>query len=373
MDRFSTLYRIEAADEEDARARALDIALEQTLEIPRDAVPKGYIEDTMLGRLEDLAASGDGAWHARISYSDDDIGGDFLQLLNIIFGNSSIKAGVKALSIELSDGIRTICPGPRFGAEGLRTRAGITSGPLLMSAIKPVGLPTRDLARLAHDFALGGMHYVKDDHGLASQATAPFSERLLACVDAVAEANARSGGHCSFVPNITASGGATLDNAHRAKLAGAGAVMVAPALAGMDVVYQLSRDPDFGLPIVTHPAFGGANVVAGSSGFSHALYYGQIHRLMGADAVVFPNFGGRFGFSQAECQSIARAGLGPMDHLKPMIPAPGGGMSIDKVDIMQSAYGDDIMYLIGGALLRAPEGVVAATQALVEKVRGTSS
>lgn len=371
MDRFSVRYRIEAADEAEARARALDVALEQTLEIPRDAVPKGYVEDVMLGRLDGLAA-GEGAFVAEISYSDDDIGGDFLQLLNVVFGNSSIKPGIKALSLSLSDGIAAICSGPRFGAEGLRRQAGITSGPLIMSAIKPVGLPTADLAKLAHDFALGGMHYVKDDHGLASQKTSPFAERLAACIDAVGEANAKTGGQCRFVPNVTAAGGKTYDNAMQAQEAGAGAVMLAPALAGMDIAYQLSRDPDFNLPIVTHPAFGGANVVGGHCGFSHGLYYGQISRLMGADAVVFPNFGGRFGFTQDECLSIARAGLEPFGALGSTLPAPGGGMSIDKVDAMKSVYGDDIMYLVGGALLRAPEGVVSATRRLVERTLGTT-
>lgn len=371
MDRFAVRYRIEASDEADARARALDIALEQTLEIPRDAVPKGYIEDVLLGRLESLEA-GEGAFVAAISYSDDDVGGDFLQLLNVVFGNSSIKAGVKALGMTVSEGIAAICPGPRFGAQGLRGRAGVVSGPLIMSAIKPVGLTSAELARLAGQFALGGMHYVKDDHGLANQKNAPFAERLRACVDAVAEANVRTGGRCSFVPNVTASGGGTLDNAWEAREMGAGAVMVAPSLAGMDAAYQLSRDPDFGLPVVTHPAFGGANVVGGSCGFSHALYYGQIHRLMGADAVVFPNFGGRFGFTREECVSIARAGLDPWGSLKPMLPAPGGGMSIDRVEAMESAYGDDIMYLVGGALLKAPEGVVEATRRLVERIRKTA-
>ena len=372
MDRFSVRYRIEAVNEAEARARALDIALEQTLEIPRDVVPKGYVEDVMLGRLEGLAAADGDAFGAEISYSDDDIGGDFLQLLNIVFGNSSIKPGIKALAMTLSDGIAAICPGPRFGAEGLRRQAGVEAGPLIMSAIKPVGLSTRDLARLAHDFALGGMHYVKDDHGLASQAASPFAERLTACVEAVGEANAKTGGRCLFVPNVTAAGGRTYENAMKAQETGAGAVMLAPALAGMDIAYQLSRDPAFNLPIVTHPAFGGANVVGGHCGFSHALYYGQISRLMGTDAVVFPNFGGRFGFTKEECLSIARAGLDPFGSLGRTLPAPGGGMSIVKVDEMRSVYGDDIMYLVGGALLQAPEGVASATRRLVEKVRAAA-
>ncbi|MCA0394439.1 MAG: MATE family efflux transporter, partial [Proteobacteria bacterium] len=129
-----------------------------------------------------------------------------------------------------------------------------------------------------------GLHYVKDDHGLVDQKTAPFSERLKACVEAVGEANAKSGGRTSFVPNITGPAGVILERAKEAEAAGAGAVMIAPALAGYDVARTLAADPDFSLPIVAHPAFSGANVVSPDCGFSHRAFYGTLHRLMGADA-----------------------------------------------------------------------------------------
>ena len=105
------------------------------------------------------------------------MGEDFLQFLNIVFGNSSIKPGLKVEDISPSPGVLALCKGPRHGIAGLRARAGIGDTPLLMSAIKPVGLSTAQLARLAHDFALGGMHFVKDDHGLVDQKTSPFEER----------------------------------------------------------------------------------------------------------------------------------------------------------------------------------------------------
>ena len=54
MDRFIVTYRIVADDAEDALSRAEAIALEDTVEIPRDVVPKGYVEDTVLGRVENL-------------------------------------------------------------------------------------------------------------------------------------------------------------------------------------------------------------------------------------------------------------------------------------------------------------------------------
>lgn len=368
--RFTVTYFVRAASEAEAQARARDIALEQTVEIPRDVVPAGYVEDEILGKVESVIPAADGrpGYLAAVSYSEDDIGGDFLQFLNIVFGNSSIKPGIKVEDIGLSPAIRALCPGPRFGIEGLRAQAGVERQPLVMSAIKPVGLSTAALADLAHRFALGGMHFVKDDHGLVDQATSPFAERLTACVAAVAEANAKTGGRCSFVPNITGPATAVIERAMMAKEAGAGAVMIAPALTGYDVVRTLAADANFGLPIVSHPAFSGANVVSPDCGFSHRAYYGTLQRLMGVDAVVYPNFGGRFGFTVEECQSIAAACAADLGGPKPIVAAPGGGMNFSRVPEMREAYGRDVMYLIGGALLQEAD-LVSACRRLVDAVR----
>lgn len=363
--RFSVTYWLGVADEQEARARALDLCIEQTVEIPRDIVPAGYVEDEVVGRLEALLPGRDerAGFLADISYSEDDVGGDFLQLLNIIFGNSSIKTSTRVEAIQLSDGLRALCPGPRFGAEGLRARTGIFSGPLIMSAIKPVGLSTGELANLAHKFALGGMHLIKDDHGLVDQPTSPFAERLAACVAAVEAANAKTGYQCAYVPNITGSASQIFERAFTAKEAGAGAVMLAPSLVGFDVSRSLAADADFDLPIVSHPTFAGANIITPTTGFSHRFFFGTLQRMMGVDAVVFPNFGGRFGFAREECLAILEGCTEDLGGPRPIFPAPGGGMTFERIPDMQRAYGDHVIYLIGGALLRESE-LVGACHAL---------
>jgi ribulose-bisphosphate carboxylase large chain len=368
MARFGVTYWLGAADETEARARALDIALEQTVEIPRDIVPPGYVEDEILGRLEALAPARDGGYHAKISYSDDDVGGDFIQLLNVVFGNSSIKTATRIVDMTLSDAIAKLCPGPKFGTTGLRQRTGVTTGPLMMSAIKPVGLSTRELASLAHQFALGGMHLIKDDHGLANQHTAPYEDRLKACVDAVAEANAQTGLSSAYIPNISGPAVEVLDRAWMAQELGAGGIMLAPSLIGYDVARVLSADPDFDLPIVSHPTFGGANVITPTTGFSHRFFFGLLQRLMGVDIVVYPNFGGRFGFSREECLSIVDGCTAPFGNLAPILPAPGGGMTFARIPEMRSTYGNDVIYLVGGALLRERDDLPGACRRLAEAI-----
>jgi ribulose-bisphosphate carboxylase large chain len=370
VDRFSVTYRILADDIAAARGRALDISVEQTVEIPRAIVPHGFVEDEILGRVEAVRPhrDGEGVFAATISYSSADVGGDFLQLLNIVFGNCSIKTGMRVESIDLGDDVSAMLRGPRFGRDGLRTLLGVAQGPLLMSAIKPVGLPTRELADIAYQFALGGMDMIKDDHGLVDQPTAPFRERVRACVEAVGEANAKSGRNSIFVANITGSARGFDERAYFAKETGAGGVMVAPALQGYAAVEELAADAGFGLPIISHPAFSGANVIAPDIGFSHAFYYGQLQRMMGADAVVYPNFGGRFGFSVEECRAIVSGSTSTLSGLKPILPAPGGGMSIEKAPGMAKVYGEDVIYLIGGALLSEPDDLVGACRRLAEAV-----
>jgi ribulose-bisphosphate carboxylase large chain len=370
MGRFTVTYWLGAADEKEARARALDLAAEQTVEIPRDIVPAGYIEDEILGRLEVLTPGTDSraGYLAEISYSDDDVGGDFLQLLNVVFGNSSIKTATRVETMTLSDAIIDLCPGPKFGAPGLRQRTGVPTAPILMSAIKPVGLPTCELAALAHQFALGGMNLIKDDHGLASQHTSPYEDRLKACVDAVNDANAKTGCISTYVPNITGPALEIFDRAWMARELGAGAIMLAPSLAGFDVARTLSADPDFDLPIVSHPTFAGTNVITPTTGFSHFFFFGLLQRLMGVDAVVYPNFGGRFGFSREECQSIIAGCTASFGGMKPILPAPGGGMTFELIPQMQATYGNDVIYLIGGALLREKADLPAACRRLAKAV-----
>ena len=64
MDRFVVTYRIVAQDAADAMARAEAIAIEDTVEIPRDVVPSGYVENTILGRVDGVTALDEGVWIA---------------------------------------------------------------------------------------------------------------------------------------------------------------------------------------------------------------------------------------------------------------------------------------------------------------------
>jgi ribulose-bisphosphate carboxylase large chain len=349
-DRFLVSYLL-TGDRNEAYAKAQDICLEQTVEFPGDLLPEGIITDEIVGRIESFDDQTEGSYRAVISYNVDIAACELTQLLNVIFGNISIKPGIIVERLDLPQSLLDQYKGPRFGQQGLRERLGIHGRPLLSTALKPMGLSAKGLAEYAYKFALGGVDIIKDDHGLSNQRFAPFDERVKYCAEAVERANLETGGKSVYAPNITAPYGEVMKRAYAAKRFGAGALLISPGLTGYDVMREIADTEDIALPVISHPAFLGS-FVNGTNGFSHYAMFGQIARLAGADATIYPNYGGRFSFSKEECESIVAGATVDMGHIKTVFPTPGGGMTFESVPGMLRVYGNDVIFLIGGGLFR---------------------
>lgn len=347
-ERFRVVYRLTGSEAE-AHEKAQDICLEQTVEFPADLVPAGDIHDHVVGHIESFERAG-GYSLAVISFAIEASGLELTQLLNLVFGNISLKPGIRVERLELSESLLRCFKGPRFGRDGMRKSLNVPTRPLLCTALKPMGLPPKELAGLAYQFALGGIDIIKDDHGLADQPFSPFKERVERCAEAVARANRETGLNCIYVPNVTGPADRIIENALFAKRAGAGGLLFSPGIGGLDVMRLLADDERIALPIMTHPAFQGSFVASAESGVSHYALFGQLARLAGADATIFPNYGGRFSFSRDECRSIAEGCAASMGRLQPIFPTPGGGMSLARVPEMLDLYGREVIFLIGGGL-----------------------
>ena len=93
-------------------------------------------------------------------------------------------------------------------------------------------------------------------------------------------------------------------------------MLLAPLIAGFANMQALVAEfPD--MAFFAHPSLGGAARIA------PALLIGTLFRLIGADAVIFPNFGGRFGYSPDTCRLLAGNARAPLDGLAPE-PARAG-------------------------------------------------
>jgi ribulose-bisphosphate carboxylase large chain len=353
-ERFSVVYHIRG-DEALALEKARTICLEQTVELEADLVPES-IKNWIAGQIEQFTPVQEGVFAAQISYAVETTALELPQLLNVIFGNTSIKAGIRVEHLELGEGLLNQFTGPRFGIPGLRKLLGVQDQPLLCSALKPMGKSPRELAELAYDLALGGIDLIKDDHGLTDQPFCPYRERVQACAEAVTRANAKTGKHCLYVPNITAPAPTIAGRVQVAQALGAGGLLIAPGLTGFDTLRALAEDETVNLPLISHPALLGSLVTSQENGFSHAVLFGQLQRLAGADASIYPNYGGRFAFSREECARIAHGCRAPLGNYQPIFPTPGGGMTMEKIPDMLALYGNDVMFLMGGGLYgRSPD------------------
>jgi len=340
-EHFFVTYSISGSYER-ARKVAELLVVEQTIEFPVELVGQ-RIKSHIVGQVETMQYNNQSLL-VKVRYSPEVAGSELPQFFNVMLGNISLIPQVKVVDLKLSHSLKSVIPGPCYGVEGLRDILGVKNRPLIATAIKPMGLSSDELAEMAYKLAKGGIDIIKDDHGIVDQAFSPFYERVSKVVKAVEKANRETGRNAVYAPNVTSNESVMLKRALFAKEIGAKALLVAPGLTGFGSFQLLTQEVK--LPVLSHPAFlGGYLSVA-----THRVVFGLWQRLLGADVTIFPNHGGRFTFSLAECKEIARGSLESFEWLKPIFPAPAGGMNVEKVGEMVKVYGKDVLLLIGGAL-----------------------
>jgi ribulose-bisphosphate carboxylase large chain len=360
VPRITAVYHVTEAPARIA-ARAEAIAVEQSVEMPLAAISDRAVLDDVVGRVEDVTDLGDGVFEVRIGLAVATTGLEAGQLLNMLFGNTSIHPDVALKDAVFPDALLAAFGGPRHGLCGLRACVGAGARALTCSALKPQGLSARALAELAGKLARGGLDFIKDDHGLADQPFSPFAERVPRIAEAVRAARAGDGGRTCYLPSLSGN----LDQLRRqmeiVRAEGLDGVLIAPMVTGLAAFHTLVRENP-GVAFMAHPAMAGAARIA------PPLLLGKLFRLLGVDATVFPNHGGRFGYSPAICRELAEAALTPWSGLAAAAPVPAGGMTPDRVAEMLQFYGSDVMLLIGGGLLAAGARMIEETAAFVAAV-----
>jgi ribulose-bisphosphate carboxylase large chain len=373
-DRFSATYRLRV-DSRDVQARARALALEQSIEMPLEAVTVDFVRDRVVARVAAIepagSAQGTGGFDVTLSFATRTTGLEAGQLLNMLFGNCSLQPDVELLDFEPTGDLLEALPGPRFGLEGWRHALGLDAAParpLTCTALKPQGLSPQQLGELARTFALAGVDVIKDDHGIADQDYARFGPRVAAVQRAIEQVGAErdAGGRVLYAPTLSGGPRRLAEQLRIVRDEGVGAVLVCPMLCGVPTLVELVRS-EAGVPILAHPAF------AGSVRIAPDLLLGRLFRLFGADATIFPNYGGRFSYDRDTCRAIARRAREPLGTLPPILPVPAGGMRIERIDEMIQEFGTDVMLLIGGSLLAAAgtagDSVLARATTFVGRVR----
>src|SRR2546421_9571217 len=200
--RITAIYHVRS-DARAIQARAQAIAVEQSVEMPLSAIEDQSILDEIVGKVEDVSDIGNGVFAVRIGLAAATVGEDPGQLINMLFGNTSLQDDVTLYDAAFPDELMRHRKGPHCGLAGIRHRTGIKGRAFTCTALKPQGLAPDKLAELAARFAHGGIDFIKDDHGIANQSYSPFEARVNAVADALRKVQDETGHLARYAPSIT--------------------------------------------------------------------------------------------------------------------------------------------------------------------------
>jgi ribulose-bisphosphate carboxylase large chain len=364
MSRLHAIYHLRSTAQ-DVAARARALALEQSIEMPLEPVTSAYVRDEIVASVEGITEIAPGRYAVVLGIATATTGGEIGQAMNMLFGNCSLQDDVELVDVGFPDDFLEGFAGPRHGLEGIRARVGAEGRALTMTALKPQGLPPEALGELCEVFARAGLDIIKDDHGIANQAYSPFAARVTHCQRAVARANASTGGRSVYAPSLSGGPRQLREQLRIVREEGVAMVLACPMLLGLANFRELVQY-ELDVPVLAHPALGGAARI------HPPLLFGRLFRLLGADATIFPNYGGRFSYDRATCEALAHAARAPWREFRASVPVPAGGMSVSRVSEMLEVYGRDVCLLIGGGLLSAGSELAARSREFVDGVRTLS-
>src|SRR5262249_60484848 len=119
--RLQAIYLVRC-DARSIEERARAIAVEQSVEMPLAAITDDFVRSQIVGRVEAIAKKESNLFEVRISLAAETVGQDPGQLINMLFGNTSLHEDVVLADVALPKELIARLGGPRHGLEEVRRR-----------------------------------------------------------------------------------------------------------------------------------------------------------------------------------------------------------------------------------------------------------
>jgi ribulose-bisphosphate carboxylase large chain len=303
-----------------------------------------------------------------LSWPMENLGACLPTLMATVAGNLfELRAvtGLRITDLRLPPAFAAAYPGPAFGIEGTRRLAGVPTGPLIGTIIKPsVGLTPEETAQQVRELVAGGIDFIKDDELQADGARCPFDERVRQVMRVVNEAAERSGRKAMVAFNLTGDLDRMRRRHDRVMAAGGTCVMVCLNSVGLVGLHELRRHSQ--LPIHAHRAGWGYLNRSPVLGWDYAPWQ-KIWRLAGADHLHVNGLRNKFSESDESVIAAARAVLAPVMPQAPMSAMPvfsSGQTGLQASDTYAALGCADLIHTAGGGIFGHPQGVSAGVQAL---------
>lgn len=368
-ERFTIQYIITVNDKRSIEEHAFDISLEQTVEVPEDCIPEKHFDDGIVGIVESIQPNGNisNQYVVSISYRTDITDFSIPQFFNVLFGNISLKNNIKISDIIFADSFFSVFKGPNYGIEGIRKLLGVYGRALACSALKPMGLPIKELSKTARLLAKGGIDLIKDDHGISNQKFHPFKERVSRCQDAVEKINAGRKRKTLYFPMVSGRFEDIEEQVQHVLREGVRGILIAPMLVGPDTVRYIADK--YNLIIMAHPALTGTHFHDPTHGIMPSVFLGTLFRMLGADISIFPHAGGRFHFTENDCLALSDSLRDTNSSWKSSFPCPAGGINMNRIYEISKFYGADTVFLIGGSLMQHSTDISHSTEVFMQKIK----
>jgi ribulose-bisphosphate carboxylase large chain len=334
-----------------------------------DPLPPAH-EPSLASALVERRPHG-GVYHRgeiEIAFPVDNVGANLPTLMATVAGNLyelGEVTGLRLLDLDLPDDYVSRFPGPRFGVEGTRAKAGVHGRPLIGTIVKPsIGLTPEQTAELVDALCAADIDFIKDDELLADPPCAPFSERLRAVMPVLHRHADRIGRMPMYAINISGTVEEMRRRHDQVVKAGGTCVMVSANWIGLASLQDLRLHAQ--LPIHAHRNGWGALTRCPQLGMAFAAYQ-KVLRLAGADQLHVNGLRGKFWEPDDSVIASARACLAAFGATPAIMPVFSSGQWAGQAPEMYARLGTtDLMHLAGGGIIGHPQGVAAGVASMRE-------
>ena len=306
--------------------------------------------------------------HLELSWPLANLGPSLPNLLATVAGNLfelRQVTGLRILDLKLPSAFAAAYPGPAFGIDGTRRLAGVRTGPLIGTILKPsVGLTPEQTAAEVRQLIDGGIDFIKDDELQSDGPSCPFDERVRSVMREVNAGAERHGRKAMVAFNLTGE----LDQMKRRHdlvlSLGGSCVMASLNAVGLVGMIELRRHA--ALPIHAHRNGWGALTRHPALGWDYAPWQ-QLWRLAGADHLHVNGLHNKFSESDDSVIAAARAVLAPLWPEAPLRAMPvfsSGQTGLVAAATRAAVGGGDLIFAAGGGIFGHPGGVAAGVSAL---------
>ena len=300
----------------------------------------------------------------KLSWPLQNLGASLPNLLATVAGNLyELKhvAKLRLLDIELPDEFAAAYPGPAFGIAGTRKLAGVATGPLVGTIIKPsVGLSADGTTEFVDQLCAAGVDFIKDDELQADGPSCPFDERARKVMNVINRHADRSGKKVMYAFNLTGE----LDEMKRRHdlVLSLGGTLTMLSLNSVGLTGFNAFRKHAQLPIHAHRNGWGYL----KDGWSYIAYQ-KLWRLAGADQMHVNGLSNKFQETDERVIASARECFIPLFKYKPctVMPVFSSGQTVNQAPGTWAALqSTDLIYLAGGGLFAHPGGIAAGVAAL---------